>query len=386
MKTLYLHIGLPKTATTSLQYFCVENEKIFNEKGYTYPVFERKFYRINKYRNGAFLVARIKGKNGERNTIEEDKLYRQNMDIIIENFQKYDNVILSNEGIWNAVFTRNVNTSLWEKLKKEAAQHGFNVKILVYLRRQDSYTDSGWNQKVKSGKKVGSTWTGEYFIENVNQLIQLDYYNTLKNIEDILGKDNIIVRRFGRQYFKNGSVFEDFVDAIGMKYSSRFVISETEKNQRLYGNAIEIKRMVNCIPDFTMSENLFFRKICFEMSDNHPEWKNQTMFSPEEAAAFMEKYRDGNREIMRKYFGKDEDLFDMDFSDNHKWVYDQESMQNSIIEFIGILASKTREENKILQQRLDDMEKKVKEQETTIENMKQKPKSSIKSFFSSIRK
>ena len=33
MKTLYLHIGTPKTGTSALQYFCAGNRKILEEKG-----------------------------------------------------------------------------------------------------------------------------------------------------------------------------------------------------------------------------------------------------------------------------------------------------------------------------------------------------------------
>ena len=32
MRTLYVHIGTPKTATTSIQMFCVENQKVLNKR------------------------------------------------------------------------------------------------------------------------------------------------------------------------------------------------------------------------------------------------------------------------------------------------------------------------------------------------------------------
>lgn len=38
MKTLYIHIGTSKTGTTSLQHFCTENEKLFEEQRYMYPI------------------------------------------------------------------------------------------------------------------------------------------------------------------------------------------------------------------------------------------------------------------------------------------------------------------------------------------------------------
>ena len=39
MRTLYVHIGTPKTATTSIQMFCVENQKVLNKQSYSYPLF-----------------------------------------------------------------------------------------------------------------------------------------------------------------------------------------------------------------------------------------------------------------------------------------------------------------------------------------------------------
>ena len=39
MKTLHVHIGTPKTATTAIQHFCKENAKILAEKGFCYPIF-----------------------------------------------------------------------------------------------------------------------------------------------------------------------------------------------------------------------------------------------------------------------------------------------------------------------------------------------------------
>ena len=68
MKTLYLHIGTPKTATTSLQHFCEENETIFKENNYCYPLFPRKFRHIQKQK----MDARQHG-DGER----YHQLYRQ---------------------------------------------------------------------------------------------------------------------------------------------------------------------------------------------------------------------------------------------------------------------------------------------------------------------
>ena len=358
MKTLYIHIGTPKTATTSLQHFCDENEKILEEQGYCYPIFPHKFKGVSITRNGSFLGWVSSGKKDKRNKLEEEKYFRQGMDMVLENFRKFDNVILSEEATWSAAFRRG-KPYIWEQIRQEAEEHGYGVKIIVYLRRQDSLADSWWKQKVKVGRRIYSTSSWEEFVSDPSQL-EFDYYGAIKKIEAVLGKENIIIRRFGKQYFKNGSIYEDFMEALGVRYDSRFVISEGKRNNSLFGNSHEIKRILNML-NMNKHDRLFFKRIVREISDNHTDLKGETMFSAEEARQFMEKYREGNRKLMQEYFGKDEDLFDMDFSKNKKWVLDHTEMEQDIISLIGRVTVQLRQENRELQTQIQDMKKELAE-------------------------
>lgn len=384
MKTLYLHIGTPKTATTSLQHFCTENAEILKEKGYCYPIFPHKFKYINIMRNGFFLSYKCYEKDKSRNMMEEEKVFRQGMDFILENFKKYDNVVMSDESIWNVVFKRG-KPDLWKKLKKEADEHNFVIKMVVYLRRQDSLANSWWNQKIKIGKRVYSTTSWEDFVKDPTKL-ELEYYEPLKKIEEVLGKENMIVRRFGKKYFKNGSIFEDFMDAIGVKYSSKFVISNGDRNIGLFGNTHEIKRVLNSLPGLTDQNNVFFRRILVGMSEEHMELKNQTMFSSEEALNFMEQYREGNRKIMQEFFGSDEDLFDMDFSKNQKWIPSHTEMERDIIRFTGNAIVELRKENKELKEKIKQMESEMTAQKEMMKEIQRKLDNPLKNIISSMKR
>lgn len=57
MRTLYVHIGTPKTATTSIQMFCVENQKVLNKQSYSYPLLDFVYPHVAHRRNGHFLEA-----------------------------------------------------------------------------------------------------------------------------------------------------------------------------------------------------------------------------------------------------------------------------------------------------------------------------------------
>ncbi len=259
MKTLYFHIGTSKTGTTSIQHFCTENAEIFEKKGYSYPIFPHKFKYTNIMRNAHFLAHRAYNEDDSRNLLEEEQYFRQGMDFVLDSFKKADNVILSDEGIWSVIF-KGEKPELLNKIMKEASEHNYAVKVIVYLRRQDGMADSWWNQKIKVGGRLFSTISWEEYVKNpVNP--EMNYYRPLKLVEEAVGKENMIVRRFGRKYFKNGSLFEDFVDALGMEYSSRFIVSEGQKNISLLGNAHEIKRVLNTLPELSNADNTFFRRI-----------------------------------------------------------------------------------------------------------------------------
>lgn len=382
MKTLYVHIGTPKTATTSLQHFCDENEKILEEQGYCYPIFPHKFKGVSITRNGSFLGWVSSSKPEKRNKLEKEKYFRQGMDMVLDNFRKFDNVILSEEATWSAAFRRGKDY-IWENILKEAKEHGYGVKIIVYLRRQDSLADSWWKQKVKVGRRIYSTSSWEEFVSDPSQL-EFDYYSAVKKIEAVFGKENVIIRRFGRQYFKNGSIYEDFMEALGVKYDSRFVISEGKRNNSLFGNSHEIKRVLNMLK-MNKGDRLFFKRIVRTISDNHTDLKGETMFSSEEARQFMEQYREGNRKLMQEYFGKDEDLFDMDFSKNKKWVLDHTEMEKDIITLIGHVTVQLRQENRELQSQIQDMKKELAACKKKLEEKPSAGRNPIRSVISGIR-
>ena len=91
MRTLYVHIGTPKTATTSIQMFCVENQDILNEQGYSYPLLEFTYPHVANRRNGHFLVGWLYKLNGEEDVEKEQELWDEGLAMIHKEFEKYDN-------------------------------------------------------------------------------------------------------------------------------------------------------------------------------------------------------------------------------------------------------------------------------------------------------
>ena len=113
MKTLYIHVGQPKTGTTALQVFCLHNRKALNQKGYEYPFFHYKYEHINRRRNGHFLVGVVRDSEGNRLKDVEQRLLKEGLALVEQSFQTYDHVVLSDERLWHASKGLCLNTGIF---------------------------------------------------------------------------------------------------------------------------------------------------------------------------------------------------------------------------------------------------------------------------------
>ncbi len=345
MNTLYVHIGTSKTATTAIQSFCIYNRKLLNQKGYDYPDFPYRYKDVSERRNGHFLIAEdtSSGRTGN---------FWAGIDRILHLFQAYPNIILSDEAIWSAPYQNRID--MWKALRSEAKENGFQVKIIVYLRRQDTYLISGWNQMVKSGIGRGAVMAWEDYVAERADAHKLNYATHLKKLSELWGRQNLIVRRFEPKHFIGGSIHADFLDAAGLKLTNEYKFEAVVPNLRLAGNTHEIKRVLNNMPNMTATYDSFFRRALLSFTEASGSDYPNEMFSKAESKAYMDKFADENRKTAQEYFGETE-LFDLKWKDIPKWQKDNPHMQDDLIRFVGACCMQLLEENKKLRHELDDL-------------------------------
>lgn len=367
MKTIYLHIGTPKTGTTAIQNFCNDNQNILNRNGYCYPEFPYQYTNVGRLRNAHFLFGRIFNQDKTRNYLREEEIFREGFEQIYKTFESYNNIILSDEGLWNCGFREDNNA--WEKIKKELDKGQFEIKVIVYLRLQDAFLYSWWNQRIKEGLRRESQLTWERMTEEL-PVVQLDYYDMLERISAYIGRDNIIVRRFEKDRFAGGTLYTDFVDAVGLEYTKEYRVINERRNISLTQNNNEIKRILNTLPDLDTDGNAMFKRILVRQSGYRGENNEYSMFSKEELNAFLAEYRDGNAKIAREYLGEEE-LFSLSCKDKKKWNPDDGYMLEDVILFVGSLAL--------------EMEKELKEQKRQINGIRNMLKHPIGSIGRKIK-
>lgn len=335
MKTLYLHIGTPKTGTTSIQHFCYDNMEKLSAEGYYYPKFSFAYENKGKYRNGLFLEAVCYDKEGNRQIEQEKENLNSGLKAIEEYFEKYDNIILSDEGIWTACFNRKRGRTLMYELQNRAQDAGYQIKIIVYLRRQDDFLVSWYNQLIKHNISTKNTLSWDEYFQNYNKYVKLDYLRCLKKLNNIFGIENIIVRRFDKKLFKGGSFIADFLDIFGLDLDSYFYVDDDYKkfNTKMSENACEIKRIINGTTEMNINEIRKFEWILREFSPVSEKKYPCSMMSQEESYELMQLYELSNRKIAKRYIADGRPLFSDSKKPKEKWKKNNIHMIDDIIRF-----------------------------------------------------
>lgn len=373
MKTLYLHIGTPKTATSSIQEFLQINRKTLEKHGCCFPKLPHKYPYVCSNRNAHFMVENLYYEDGTRDFPLEMEFLREGLDNVAECMKEFDNVILSEENLWRV--SSYSHKELFPYLEQEARQQGYQIKIIVYLRRQDQFLVSNWNQCVKQGK-TSCRQTLESFIKTTQKKYKLvlDYASKLDRMAELFGKENLIVRRFDPGSWVRHSIIHDFMDCIGLELTEDFILPSRMVNPGLSGNNAEIKRIINKESSFSKEENTFLTTFLKTLSPESGKRYPCSMLSREETRTLLNKYAAGNARVASEYIKDNCPLFTDDIPDLPRWEKDNPYMTEDIIRFFSLVSIDLRRENEILRQELKDLRQTVKDEQKVLRIFKNKLK------------
>ncbi len=347
MKTVYLHIGMPKTATTSLQIFLEANANILKKHGYIYPKIDVQYWYANKRRNAHFLMENFSTKKD----VQKEEKYQDDMNTgmmaIMSAIKKADNVVLSDEGLWNA----NGRKRIFQLFKERLNDEDIKLKIIIYLRRQDLFVNSFWNQKIKENR---FNYTQEEYMNKRVPRLKLNYIQYLDELSDIVGMENVITRVFEREQFTGNekSIYSDFLDAIGLEKTEDFKDLPVEANESLNGNFLEIRRRLNLITGEVDEKTKDFNRIVLNGIKNasNDEKGKPEFFSLEERIEFLNKFEETNKKAAEKYLNrKDGRLFyNMNYPKTEKWNMDYKELFEDSLRLICTMANEQTEIKKEL--------------------------------------
>ena len=227
-KIVLVHAGLGKTGTSSLQCAFVNYRNDLNKAGFVYPFIDDKAEEE--------LAESFKMSSGNGRSLRcwmfpryISKTPWYNEAVFLHDFNQLladtrSNILISNESLWNCELEQ------WLNLKKIVNAHGYELKIVCYIRDILDYFYSSWAQQIKMGTRLDS-------FENVISEVDSSHFKNLLNILQCQQLNTEL-----RYYYQGIDLFNDF-------FLNEFGISLDAKaprpiiNRSL--NASEILEVVN---------------------------------------------------------------------------------------------------------------------------------------------
>ena len=285
-KTLYLHIGMGKTGTTALQEFFWANRMVLANNGICYPTLGVK--------SGAHHLLSPHVPPFLANVWEfiDVAVWAPKLDEVAE-----PAILLSSELIaWAA---DDIVRAFCAVLKER-----FDVKIVIYLRRQDNLVMAGYNQQIKAG-----TQKRNIHAMLKHQLDRFDYRKKLAPWSSILGDENIIIRPYERGQFFRHDVRMDFMHhVLGIDVNEDYTVDSNNSNPRLSFSAMEYKRLLNNLIADT-SQSAEFNAVLLEYSEiidktSSSIYSTQALLSPKDRREMLRNCAPVNEMIARKFLGR----------------------------------------------------------------------------------
>lgn len=208
MAIVYLHIGAPKTATSTLQYVMAQNYRRLLKRGVLYPQTV-----MHGSAHHALVCDLLERHRNQRmpdiwyGSVPRGQAWELLNSEINQHMSSIHSVVVSSELFFGQV--SNLDNMLHEVVTR-LAQH--DLRVIVYLRRQDQLFSSFYNQDVKG---IRQWCESAYQFYQTHQMFEQGYHSVLNMWSDVLGKANIIVRPFEAVQWKKKDIVKDFSSLIG---------------------------------------------------------------------------------------------------------------------------------------------------------------------------
>ena len=284
---LVLHVGYPKTGTTSLQHFCVVNDTLLRRHELLYP----RTGRINVAHYGFSFRMGF----GSYDRIEELPPLNQ---LVADLHHELSNAGLSRALLSSEFF---ILASAPETVRDVFKD--FDVTALFYLRRHDRVWESAYGQSLQSTPAPGWDPTIESYVlhQIASSPIPYDYLATLRRWAGVFGKANIVVRPFGESA-GGDALYVDFLGALGVETDGPLQLPGRTNPSASYKTLIAIDMVQRSAVPAPFRRAIVLKLLQADAALERPD--RTELLSPRNRVSIVERYRPMYAAIAREFLGR----------------------------------------------------------------------------------
>lgn len=323
MGTIWLHIGSPKTGTTSLQSFLNVNEvRLRSEAGVNFM----QTARTHAAHNGLATATRTdsSGQVFEEILAEADK-------------QPDAQHIISSELLFNPHIAKKVIASIPKAMRGR-------TKLICYIRRQDSYLEALYKQFLKNGRIPPNR---EAFLVRAHKIIR--YWQIIDGYGQKLGRENVVLRPFSPAHLVQGDMVQDFTEQLDLDLPEDLDRDEGFANKTFSAEMSEALAIMGQVTDFKA------RQVVRELiaMDNPGIIRSRDVFTGAQRRQLMEAQAPETERLVSTYMPDQADFFaydDIDLSENGaaqeraRQLEDRGAAMAAILQAIGNLNARRQQE------------------------------------------
>jgi len=202
---IYLHIGLHKTGTSSIQTTFYKSYDGLLARGINYPrlrienpnhsvtlvpLFHRDPLRYQELRRGGVNTR----EKVEKRNAQVRAALRQAL-----NSNTAEKIVFSGEGL------AHLRVGELEKLRSELAPYAGDFRVIVYVRDPYSTANSMVQQRVRRGQTY----------QQIERKPPFPRYSRIGASLEVFGRDNVDIRIFDKAQFVGNDLMTDFLSAVG---------------------------------------------------------------------------------------------------------------------------------------------------------------------------
>ena len=297
---LVVHAGTGKTGTSSIQQLMNRNRDRLAQAGHLYPrtLGPARHTRLIVYLKPDEELADEPAWHRLKATDPATFRRRLRRRLVSEVEESgLSRVVTSEETIFMA------SDATHRRLRAFVDDHARSLRVVVYLRRQDDHLVSRYQQ----GVKVGETRRLSDRTLHHDYRRTYDYAGRLDSLQRILEPGELVVRRYERPAFRDGSLHADFLDAVGIDVPLAELELPQDINVSLDAESVEFLRLLNLHLVETQGArpgHVNHRELVGRLAATRT---GPTLTLPEaDLDEFMSQWEAGNQEVAHRYLGDTE--------------------------------------------------------------------------------